>query len=145
MQNKVVVRLFAVAFALAALYELSFTFVAQQVEKRALESVGGDASLLSGALDSLANQKVYNLGIANFTYKEVKEKEMNLGLDLRGGMNVILEVSVRDVLIGLAANAKDPLLVEALADADKAQAQSGEAYIDPVSYTHLTLPTICSV
>jgi len=110
MQNKVVVRLFAVAFALAALYELSFTFVAQQVEKRALESVGGDASRLSGALDSLANQKVYNLGIANFTYKEVKEKEMNLGLDLRGGMNVILEVSVRDVLIGLAANAKDPLL-----------------------------------
>ena len=130
MQNKVVVRLFAVAFALAALYELSFTFVAQQVEKRALESVGGDASRLSGALDSLANQKVYNLGIANFTYKEVKEKEMNLGLDLRGGMNVILEVSVRDVLIGLSANAKDPLLVDALADADKAQAQSGEAYID---------------
>ncbi len=130
MQNKVIIRLFAVAFALAALYELSFSFVAQRVEQKALESVGGDASKLNAALDSLANQEVYNLGITSFTYKEVKEKEMNLGLDLRGGMNVILEVSVRDVLIGLAANPNDALFVEALAAADAEQANSGEAYVD---------------
>ena len=130
MQNKVIIRLFAVAFALAALYELSFSFVAQRVEQKALESVGGDASKLNAALDSLANQEVYNLGITSFTYKEVKEKEMNLGLDLRGGMNVILEVSVRDVLIGLAANPNDALFVEALAAADADQANSGEAYVD---------------
>ena len=130
MQNKVIIRLFAVAFALAALYELSFSFVAQRVEQKALESVGGDASKLNAALDSLATQEVYNLGITSFTYKEVKEKEMNLGLDLRGGMNVILEVSVRDVLIGLAANPNDALFVEALAAADAEQANSGEAYVD---------------
>ncbi len=130
MQNKVIIRLFAVAFALAALYELSFSIVAQRVEQKALESVGGDASKLNAALDSLANQEVYNLGITSFTYKEVKEKEMNLGLDLRGGMNVILEVSVRDVLIGLAANPNDALFVEALAAADAEQANSGEAYVD---------------
>ena len=130
MQNKVVIRLFAVAFALAALYELSFSFVAQRVEQQALESVGGDPSKLTAALDSMANQEVYNLGITSFTYKEVKEKEMNLGLDLRGGMNVILEVSVRDVLIGLSANPNDPLFIEALAAADAEQANSGEAYVD---------------
>ncbi len=130
MQNKVVIRLFAVAFALAALYELSFSFVAQQVEQKALESVGGDATRLNAALDSLANQEVYNLGITSFTYKEVKEKEMNLGLDLRGGMNVILEVSVRDVLIGLSANPNDPLFVDALATADAEQATSGASYVE---------------
>lgn len=130
MQNKVVIRLFAVAFALAALYELSFTFVAQRVEKQALEIAGNDPSKLNRVLDSLANQEVYNIGVTSFTYKEVKEKEMNLGLDLRGGMNVILEVSVRDVIKGLAANPNDSTLVAALAAADAEQANSGEAYID---------------
>lgn len=130
MQNKVVIRLFAVAFALAALYELSFTFVAQRVEKQALEIAGNDPSKLNRVLDSLASQEVYNLGVVSFTYKEVKEKEMNLGLDLRGGMNVILEVSVRDVIKGLAANPNDSTLNAALAVADAEQANSGEAYID---------------
>lgn len=130
MQNKVVIRLFAVAFALAALYELSFTFVAQRVEDQALEIAGGDPSKLNRVLDSLASQEVYNLGVASFTYKEVKEKEMNLGLDLRGGMNVILEVSVRDVIKGLAANPNDTAMVAAIAAADAEQANSGEAYID---------------
>ena len=130
MQNKVVIRLFAVAFALAALYELSFTFIAQRVEKQALEIAGGDPSKLNRVLDSLASQEVYNLGVASFTYKEVKEKEMNLGLDLRGGMNVILEVSVRDVIKGLAANPNDSTLNAALATADAEQENSGEAYID---------------
>jgi SecD/SecF fusion protein len=130
MQNKVVIRLFAVAFALAALYELSFTFIAQRVEKQALEIAGNDPSKLNRVLDSLASQEVYNLGVASFTYKEVKEKEMNLGLDLRGGMNVILEVSVRDVIKGLAANPNDSTLNAALAAADAEQENSGEAYID---------------
>ncbi|MFZ9778512.1 MAG: protein translocase subunit SecDF, partial [Schleiferiaceae bacterium] len=118
------------AFALAALYELSFTFVAQRVEKQALEIAGGDPSKLNRVLDSLASQEVYNLGVTSFTYKEVKEKEMNLGLDLRGGMNVILEVSVRDVIKGLSANPNDSTLVAALASADAEQQKSGEAYID---------------
>ena len=130
MQNKVVIRLFAVAFALAALYELSFTFIAQRVEKQALEIAGNDPSKLNRVLDSLASQEVYNLGVASFTYKEVKEKEMNLGLDLRGGMNVILEVSVRDVIKGLAANPNDSTLNVALAAADAEQENSGAAYID---------------
>ena len=81
-------------------------------------------------LDSIASQEVYNLGVASFTYKEVKENEMNLGLDLRGGMNVILEVSVRDVIKGLAANPNDSTLNAALAAADAEQENSGEAYID---------------
>ncbi|MDG1220983.1 MAG: protein translocase subunit SecDF, partial [Schleiferiaceae bacterium] len=121
MQNKVIIRLFAIAFALASLYELSFTWMSQRVESQIAEQVNHDPERLNYALDSLSDHTVYDIGVASFTYKELKSKEMNLGLDLRGGMNVILEVSVRDVLLGLAGDADDAQLRQAIEEADAAQ------------------------
>lgn len=129
MQNKAVIRLFAIAFALAALFELSFTYVTQRVESRIEEQVNHNPERVSRALDSLAPHEVYDLGVTSYTYKEVKNREMNLGLDLRGGMNVIMEVSVRDVLIGLAGNPEDEQFAQAIAQADAALANSQEAYV----------------
>ena len=129
MQNKGVIRLFAVIFALASLFELSFSYIAGQVESDIQAKYGQDAAKVQYALDSMSNEVVYDLGITSYTYKEVKSKEMNLGLDLRGGMNVILEVSVRDVLKGLVGNAEDPQFQAAIANADAAQRNSQLGYL----------------
>jgi len=88
MQNKGVITLFAIVFALACLYELSFTFIARSVQSDAREYAGGDLVKENRYLDSIANDEVYPL--LGFTYREVKNREINLGLDLKGGMNVIL-------------------------------------------------------
>jgi SecD/SecF fusion protein len=129
MQNKGVIRLFAVIFALASLFELSFSYIAGQVESDIQAKYGQDAAKVQYALDSMSNEVVYDLGVTSYTYKEVKSKEMNLGLDLRGGMNVILEVSVRDVLKGLVGNAEDAQFKMAIANADAAQRNSQLGYL----------------
>ena len=129
MQNKGVIRLFAVIFALASLFELSFSYIAGQVESDIQAKYGQDAAKVQYALDSMSNEVVYDLGVTSYTYKEVKSKEMNLGLDLRGGMNVILEVSVRDVLKGLVGNAEDAQFKTAIANADAAQRDSQLGYL----------------
>ena len=129
MQNKGVIRLFAVIFALASLFELSFSYIASQVESDIQSKYGQDAAKVQYALDSMSNEIVYDLGITTYTFKEVKSKEMNLGLDLRGGMNVILEVSVRDVLKGLVGNAEDEQFKAAIVNADAAQRNSQEGYL----------------
>jgi SecD/SecF fusion protein len=129
MQNKGVIRLFAVIFALASLFELSFSYIAGQVESDIQAKYGQDAAKVQYALDSMSNEVVYDLGVTSYTYKEVKSKEMNLGLDLRGGMNVILEVSVRDVLKGLVGNAEDAQFKTAIANADAAQRNSQLGYL----------------
>ena len=129
MQNKGVIRLFAVIFALASLFELSFSYIASQVESDIQSKYGQDAAKVQYALDSMSNEIVYDLGITSYTFKEVKSKEMNLGLDLRGGMNVILEVSVRDVLKGLVGNAEDEQFKAAIINADAAQRNSQEGYL----------------
>lgn len=115
MQNKGLVRLFAVLFGLVSIYQLSFTFKANQLEDEAkifAESKFQDPDAINDEeiryIDSIANKDVYDIGIASFTGKEVKEKAMNLGLDLKGGLNVILQISVRDILEGLSNNSKDP-------------------------------------
>ncbi len=128
MQNKGVITLFAVVFALACLYELSFTFVARSVQSDAQEFAGGDVAKENRYLDSMSNLEVYpGLG---YTYREVKNREMNLGLDLKGGMNVILEVSVKDVIKGIANDSRDPLMAQALDNTDKAQASTQGAYVE---------------
>ncbi|MFO8087396.1 MAG: protein translocase subunit SecDF [Bacteroidales bacterium] len=129
MQNKGAIRLFAIVFALVSLYQLSFTFFASRVENKAdeyanrtqiqakaQEMAGEDPMLeryyydsLSQAnrkyfLDSMATEVVYNIGIRKYTYLECKERELNLGLDLKGGMNVTLEVAVVDVIQNLASD-----------------------------------------
>jgi SecD/SecF fusion protein len=76
----------------------------------------------------MMTQEVYPM--LGYTYAEVKKREMNLGLDLKGGMNVILEVSVKDVLKGVVANAQDPMFVQAIANTDVAQSQGQDNYLN---------------
>lgn len=129
MQNKGVIRLFAIIFALACVYQLSFTYVAHQVENDATEYGQGDPIKKQAYLDSINSVVVYNVFIDKFTYSEVKEKEINLGLDLKGGMNVIMEVSVKDILKGLSNKNPHPLFNQAIAKADEEASQGQEDYL----------------
>lgn len=142
MQNKGLVKLFAILFGLVSLYQLSFTFTANSIEKEAeeiaiskiSESEENYRSLRSLEEANYLQQKgtdtVYNIGVAKFTYNEVKQKAMNLGLDLKGGINVILQVSVKDILKGLANNTSDPIFNKALENATELQKNSQENYVD---------------
>lgn len=130
MQNKGVIRLFAIIFALACIYQLSFTYITRSVESDADDFAKGDIAKRESYLDSMRNVEVYNVLIDNYTYAQVKEKEINLGLDLRGGMNVILEVSVKDILKELANNTTNVVFNEALKLADENATQNQENYLD---------------
>src|SRR5690606_27352992 len=142
MQNKGLVKLFAVLFGLVSIYQLSFTFKANQIEKNAkelAETKVPDTQENYGALrsaeetsylESIATDTVFNMGIAKYTYNEVKQKSMNLGLDLKGGLNVILQVSVKDIVKGLANNTKNPIFNKALDDASELQKNSQNTYLD---------------
>lgn len=129
MQNKGVIRLFAIVFALACLYQLSFTFISSGVSSDADAYANGNAEKKQAYLDSMSSEVVYDIFIAEFKYSEVKEKELNLGLDLKGGMNVILEVSVKDILKKLVKNAEHPLFVEAIAKADELDSDGQDDYL----------------
>lgn len=131
MQNKGVIKFFAIAFAIICLFQLSFTFVARRVdnkaEKFALNNTAAEAKALSQGnevlertlydslynakhqyfLDSVGNDVIYNILIRKYTYKECKARELNLGLDLRGGMNVMMEVSTADVVRALSGYSAD--------------------------------------
>ena len=142
MQNKGLVKLFALLFGLVSIYQLSFTFVANRQEKKAEEFAAlkvptsvEDYShkrekIVSQYLDSIANETVYHLGIASYTFKEVKERELKQGLDLKGGINVTLQISVHDILRGLADNSKNADFEKALAQADKRLRETDQSYID---------------
>ena len=129
MQNKGALKFLTVVLALACLYQLSFTFVTQHVEKKAKEFAGGNEVAEQQYLDSMKTHTVYNLGLVKYTYSDCKEKELNLGLDLRGGMNVMLEISVQDVLKALSGNNPDPAFNKALAEAKAMQSNSREDYL----------------
>ena len=126
MQSKGFIKLIAALLALACVYQLSFTFKTRGVEKQAAAyaaqfPLGQQAEAEQHYLDSVQNLPVYNLGFKRFTYKECKEKELNLGLDLKGGMNVMLEVQVEDVVKALAGDSQsDPAFMQAIEEADKA-------------------------
>lgn len=113
MQNKGLVRLFAILFTLVCIFYLSFSVVTNHYSKKASEYSNGDKMKEYIYLDSLANEKVW-LG---YTLKECREKEINLGLDLKGGMNVTLEVSVADIIRSLADHNPNPTFNQALAKA----------------------------
>ncbi|MFI1745412.1 protein translocase subunit SecDF [Thalassobellus sediminis] len=142
MQNKGLVKLFAILFGLVSLYQLSFTFKAKQIENQAEEiaiSKISDSEVdyrskrsaeETSYLEAIATDTVYDILIADFTYNEVKQKAMNLGLDLKGGINVILQVSVKDILSGLANNTKDPVFNKALDDASELQKDSQNTYLE---------------
>ena len=116
MQNKGFVKVFAVLLTLVCVFYLSFSFVTRHYTNKAKEFAKGDVKVEQDYLDSLANEKVF---FGNWTLKQCREMEISLGLDLKGGMNVILEVSVPDVIKALADNKPDEAFNQALANAAK--------------------------
>ena len=124
MQNRGAIIALAVILVVVCLYQLSFTFVSQKFEKQAIEVSNGDPIKKRAFLDSIANEPVYNLLLKNYTFTEVQNNELGLGLDLKGGMNVTLEVSVVDVIKSMANNSQDPTFLKAIADAQKMQQNS---------------------
>ena len=112
MQNKALIWTFMVLLSLACLYQLSFTWVTASVESDAKEYSGGDAVKMDAYLDSISSEEVYP--VFGFTYGECKKYEINLGLDLKGGMNVTLEVSVSEVVRALSGNSEDAAFLSAM-------------------------------
>jgi SecD/SecF fusion protein len=125
MQNRGLVKFFAIIFALVSIYQLSFTFVADSVESKAKEFAKGDSQKELRYLDSVGKEKVFLF----YTYNDVKGKKINKGLDLEGGMNIQLQISVKDILKGLANDSKNPVFNKALEDATKNQ-EGNQTYID---------------
>ncbi len=155
MQNKGLIKFLAIVLAIACAYQLSFTVATLLIEKKAAKRAAEQVAAItvdpatlekSGLneeayretlrmkkeqvyLDSIKSKPVYNLLIKKFTYKEVKEKEMNLGLDLKGGMNVMLEISVADVVKALSNDSQDPVFIQAMDEASAASKKSGSDFI----------------
>lgn len=115
MQNKGIVRIFTIALTLVCVYYLSFSVVTSSYNKKAQEYAQGDKMKEFNYLDSLSNEKVW-LG---YTLKECREKELNLGLDLKGGMNVTLEVSVPDIIRSISDYNTNPTFNQALRNASE--------------------------
>ncbi|MBO5678357.1 MAG: protein translocase subunit SecDF [Bacteroidaceae bacterium] len=122
MQNKGFVKTIAVLLTVVCAFYLSFTFVTRHHEKQAAQYAGGE----SVYIDSIMNKKVY-LGV--YTFKQAREMGIGLGLDLKGGMNVILEVSVPDVVKALADHKTDEAFTTAVANASKLAASSNSDFI----------------
>ncbi len=147
MQNKGAIKFFGIAFVVVCLYSLSFTLCTRNVEKNAKEfsmndQVVAEAKKLANGdafkekfyldsiskvresyfLDSMSTEVIYNLLVRKYTYKDCKNREINLGLDLKGGMNVTLEISIQEILSALAGkSANDPLFQQAIAKAVEKQ------------------------
>ncbi|MET6990004.1 protein translocase subunit SecDF [Sediminicola arcticus] len=138
MQNKGLIKLFAFLFGIVSIYQLSYTFITSKTEKDAKvfaansipESEEGYAAkrdaLEAKYLDSIGENSI----MGYTTYDEAKKKELNKGLDLKGGINVTLQISVKDILKGLANNTKNPAFNKSLADADAASKNSDDTYLE---------------
>ncbi|HRY98872.1 MAG TPA: protein translocase subunit SecDF, partial [Bacteroidales bacterium] len=154
MQNKGVIKFFAIAFALVCAFQLSFTFVTRKVERDAKEyarnaqaqqlatelSAGNEVMFHVAMdsltrvreryyLDSIGSQPVYNILVREYTYQECKERELNLGLDLKGGMNVTLSVSVVDIVRALSGYSQDPTFNQAINLALEKQRTSNRNFV----------------
>jgi SecD/SecF fusion protein len=157
MQNKGAIGLLAILLALACAYYLMFTWVANGIEKdaemfsadyisrtdviqdskKASANASEEKAYLDSVktsrrniyLDSLKKKPVYNLFVTEYTYDDVKKRQLNLGLDLKGGMNVTLEVSVAEIVRGLSNNSNDPTFIAALTKAQEIQRVSGKDFV----------------
>lgn len=154
MQNKGTIRFFAIAFAVVSLFQLSFTLVTAITKNRAEKYATNEQAyalakqlakndallevhLLDSIkdartqyyLDSVANQPVYNVLLRKYTYKECMDREINLGLDLKGGMNVTMEVSVADVVRQMSGNSTNPVFTKAMAMATEKQKNSQSNFV----------------
>lgn len=143
MHSKGLIKLFAFLFGIVSLYQLSFTYIANREEKKAAEYA---KNLIPNTaeeynhkreiaqrkyLDSIQNEEVYNfLGLSSYTYKEVKDRELNQGLDLKGGINVTLQISIKDILKELADGSKNPIFEKSLVEADKNLRLTDKNYLD---------------
>ncbi len=138
MQNNSLVRVFGILFALVSIYQLSFTFISSSIETEAenyaLQTTSEETpnylevrdQKAVAYLDSIGNNTVYGFT----SYNDAKAKELNKGLDLKGGINVILQISIRDILKGLAENSRNVVFIKAVDEADLLQKSSDEPYIE---------------
>ncbi|WP_437918824.1 protein translocase subunit SecDF [Sphingobacterium sp. LRF_L2] len=130
MQSKGLIKFLVIVVSIACLYSLSFTFVTRKVERDAAEYAKGDMAKEKAYLDSMAGEEVYNLGLAKFTYREAKAHELALGLDLKGGMNVTMEISLDELIRNLANNPKDDKFNTALASALEKSKSVNKSVVD---------------
>ena len=138
MQNKGLIKLFAFLFGLVSIYQLSYTFITSKIESDAEtyaisqisdaeeNAIEKREELSASYLDSIGANPI--LGFTS--YDDAKKKELNKGLDLEGGINVTLQISVKDILIGLANNTKNPDFNRAIANADEASKNSDDTYLE---------------
>ena len=138
MHNNGLIKFFAFCFTLVSVYQISFTFITSNIEDKAIQYSANSISdskenyselreeKYNNYLDSISNESI--LGFT--TYKSAKDKELNKGLDLKGGIDVTLQVSVKDILKGLSEYSKDPVFNKALDDADELQKQSDDTYVE---------------
>lgn len=135
MQNKGVIVFLTVIITALCLYYLSFTFVSSGIQQKA-EAYATDASgnidfaKRRAYLDSVWREPVYNFLGADFTYQEIKETELGLGLDLQGGMHVTLAVSPVEIVKGLAGNPKDEGFNKSIEEAREQAKTSDSKYVD---------------
>ncbi len=154
MQSRGAIKFFAILFALVCLFQLSFTYVTSRVESKAhayaeskvtdrmAQEMADGNEVLEGYLrdsiakarqnyylDSMANVVVYNIGLKKYTYMDCKEREINLGLDLKGGMNVTLEVSISSIVRGLSGNSQNPTFLKAMEMAQEKQKNSTQDFV----------------
>lgn len=129
MQGKGLINFLVIIVTLACLYSLSFTFVTRKVERDAKAYANGDIALEKAYLDSMAGEVVYDLGVAKYTYREAKGNEIALGLDLKGGINVTMEVSIQELVRTLADNPKDENFNQALINAEQRSKSSQTGYV----------------
>ncbi len=138
MQNNALVRIFAILFVIVSIYQLSFTFISSNEERKAKTFAKGSISdevsnylelrdeIESDYLDSVGQISLYGIT----SYDDAKNKELNKGLDLKGGINVILQISIKDILKGLAENTRNTIFNSSLEEADIIQKNSDEPYIE---------------
>lgn len=148
MQNKGLIRVFAILFGLVCIYQLSFTYITNKVENEAqtfaeTKILASEENYISKReatvkkyLDSVASVPV----IMGVTYSDAKEKELNRGLDLKGGINVILQISAKDILLNLSNNSKDPAFNKALDEAHTIQKTSSLNYLDAFMQAYEAIP-----
>ena len=138
MHDNGLIKFFALCFGLVSLYQISFTFITSSVEEDALYYSVSEVpetdknysdkrqEIYTSYLDSIADETIFGFT----TYKSAKSKELNKGLDLKGGINVILQISVKDILLGLSENSRDIVFNNALSMADELQKESNQTYLE---------------
>jgi SecD/SecF fusion protein len=129
MKSKGAIKFLVYAFMVVCLYQLSFSFLEGVYLNRAKEYAKGDAALEKAYLDSISDVEVLNMGIRKFTFQQIKEHKLNLGLDLQGGMNVIMEVSVSEVVRALSNFSKDATFNKAMELAESRQSNSQSDFV----------------